>query len=41
MEIEGENLVGVFSPSRGSMITPSKENMGQMRIEKLMKSIGS
>ncbi len=34
-------LIGVFSPSRSSMIVPSKENMEHMKIEKLVKKINT
>jgi predicted transcriptional regulator/ribosome-associated translation inhibitor RaiA len=34
-----DKLIGIFSPSRASMIVPSKDNMGQMRLEKLAKPI--
>jgi ribosome-associated translation inhibitor RaiA/small nuclear ribonucleoprotein (snRNP)-like protein len=34
-----DKLIGIFSPSRASMIVPSKDNMGQMRIENLAKPI--
>lgn len=34
-----EKLIGVFSPSRASMVTPSKQNMDHMRIEKLVNPI--
>jgi CBS domain-containing protein len=36
---EGETLIGVFSPSRASMIVPSKDNMAEMKIGKLAKAI--
>jgi predicted transcriptional regulator len=36
---DNENLIGIFSPSRASMIFPSKEDMEHMRIKNLVKSI--
>ena len=34
-----KELIGVFSPSRASMIFPSKEDMEHMKIKNLVKSI--
>ncbi|MFH1850662.1 MAG: CBS domain-containing protein, partial [archaeon] len=36
-----EKTIGIFSPSRSSMILPKKESMGNMRIKKLVKSINT
>lgn len=36
-----EKIKGIFSPSRDSMIIPKKENMGDMKIIKLVKSINT
>ncbi|MBU0757279.1 MAG: CBS domain-containing protein [Nanoarchaeota archaeon] len=34
-----EKFIGIYSPSRTAMITASKENMEQMRIERLINSV--